>query len=65
MPFFLLQTFLLHEKRCKLKETFLERYFELKKRKTDTRAEIIAGVVTFMTMAYIIFVNPNLLSKGG
>jgi AGZA family xanthine/uracil permease-like MFS transporter len=34
-------------------------------RKTDVRTEVFAGITTFMTMAYIIFVNPDMLSKTG
>jgi AGZA family xanthine/uracil permease-like MFS transporter len=41
------------------------RYFKIKERKTTVRTEIIAGITTFMTMAYIIFVNPAILSAGG
>jgi len=41
------------------------RYFKIKQRKTTVRTEIIAGITTFMTMAYIIFVNPAILSAGG
>lgn len=40
-------------------------YFKIKERKTAVRTEIIAGITTFMTMAYIIFVNPAILSSGG
>ena len=40
-------------------------YFKLKERNTSVRAEIVAGITTFMTMAYIIFVNPAILSSGG
>ena len=40
----------------------IETFFELKKYKTDVRTEILAGLTTFMTMAYIIFVNPAILS---
>jgi len=40
-------------------------YFKLKERNTTVRTEIIAGITTFMTMAYIIFVNPAILSQGG
>ena len=40
-------------------------YFKLKERNTTIRTEIIAGITTFMTMAYIIFVNPAILSSGG
>ncbi len=40
----------------------LDDYFEFKKFGTDMRTEILAGVTTFMTMSYIIFVNPLILS---
>ncbi|MFW5995679.1 MAG: NCS2 family permease [Halanaerobiaceae bacterium] len=43
---------------------FLEKTFELEKNNTDIQTEFIAGITTFMTMAYIIFANPNILSKG-
>lgn len=39
--------------------------FELEKHGTNVKQEIIAGITTFLTMAYIIFVNPNVLSKSG
>jgi AGZA family xanthine/uracil permease-like MFS transporter len=41
----------------------LEKMFKLKENKTDVRTEVIAGITTFMTMAYILAVNPNLLSN--
>ena len=44
---------------------WLEKQFKLSERKTDVRTEVIAGITTFMTMAYIIFVNPSLLSQAG
>lgn len=40
-------------------------YFKLKERNTTLKREIVAGITTFMTMAYIIFVNPAILSSGG
>lgn len=40
----------------------LEKWFKLKENNTTVRTEIIAGITTFMTMVYIIFVNPNILS---
>jgi AGZA family xanthine/uracil permease-like MFS transporter len=43
----------------------LEKFFKLKEHGTNVRTEIIAGITTFMTMAYIIFVNPYLLQQGG
>lgn len=41
----------------------LERIFKLKENNTNLRTEFIAGVTTFMTMAYIVFVNPAILSS--
>lgn len=43
----------------------LEKLFKLKENKTTVRTEIIAGLTTFMTMAYIIALNPNLLTGFG
>jgi len=43
----------------------LERFFKLKENGTDVRTEVIAGITTFMTMAYILFVNPDILSATG
>lgn len=43
----------------------LESFFQLTAHGTDIRTEIAAGVTTFLTMAYIIFVNPAILSKAG
>ena len=42
--------------------SWFERYFEFEKHRTDIRTEVLAGVTTFMTMAYILFVNPAILS---
>ena len=42
-----------------------ERYFEFAALGTDWRTEILAGVTTFVTMAYIIFVNPSILHEAG
>ena len=39
----------------------MEKLFKLKQNKTTVRTEIIAGLTTFMTMAYIIMLNPNIL----
>jgi AGZA family xanthine/uracil permease-like MFS transporter len=44
--------------------TFLERRFRFSERQTDVRTEVLAGVTTFMTMAYILFVNPSILGAG-
>jgi AGZA family xanthine/uracil permease-like MFS transporter len=43
----------------------LERYFEFQQLGTNWRTEILAGVTTFMTMAYIVFVNPSILREAG
>ena len=40
-------------------------FFCLKEKNTSVRAEIFAGLTTFFTMAYIIFVNPNMLAETG
>lgn len=44
---------------------FLERRFKLSQNGTDARTEILAGITTFMTMAYILMVNPGMLSETG
>ncbi len=43
----------------------LEKFFKLKENKTTVKTEIVAGLTTFMTMAYIIALNPNLLTGFG
>ncbi len=43
----------------------LENLFKLTVRQTDVRTEVIAGFTTFLTAAYIVFVNPNILSNTG
>jgi AGZA family xanthine/uracil permease-like MFS transporter len=43
----------------------LDKYFNYKKHKTDFNTEVVAGVSTFLTMAYIMFLNPVILSDGG
>ena len=40
----------------------LDNYFNYKKNKTDFKTEVIAGTTTFLTMAYIMFLNPFILS---
>jgi AGZA family xanthine/uracil permease-like MFS transporter len=44
---------------------FLDSYFGLSRQGTDARTELIAGLTTFLTMAYIVFVNPQILAKAG
>jgi AGZA family xanthine/uracil permease-like MFS transporter len=43
----------------------LEKFFKLSENKTTVRTEVIAGITTFMTMAYILAVNPDILSATG
>ena len=43
----------------------MENTFKLRENGTTVKTEIIAGVTTFMTMAYILAVNPNILSAAG
>ncbi len=45
--------------------SFLDKYFKITERNSSVKTEIIAGVTTFMTMAYIIIVNPGILSAAG
>lgn len=43
----------------------MEKFFKLKEHGTNVRQEVVAGITTFLTMAYIIFVNPAILSAAG
>lgn len=43
----------------------LEKVFKLSAHKTDVKTEVMAGITTFMTMAYILAVNPSILSAAG
>ena len=43
----------------------LKRLFKLDENKTSVKTELVAGLTTFMTMAYILAVNPNILSIAG
>jgi AGZA family xanthine/uracil permease-like MFS transporter len=43
----------------------LERIFHLRENKTTVRTELLAGLTTFMTMAYVVVVNPRILSEAG
>ena len=45
--------------------TFLGRLFKLRRNRTSVRTELVAGLTTFMTMAYILAVNPDILSAAG
>jgi AGZA family xanthine/uracil permease-like MFS transporter len=44
---------------------FINQYFELSKRQTSIKSEVIAGLTTFMAMSYILFVNPSMLAQTG
>ena len=46
-------------------ESLLERLFHISERRSSVRTEVIAGLTTFMTMAYILFVNPAILGDAG
>ncbi len=46
-------------------ESFLDKTFDLKARNTSVRTELVAGLTTFMTMSYILIVNPNMLAETG
>ena len=43
----------------------LEKIFHLKENHTDVKTELMAGITTFMTMVYILAVNPSILSASG
>ena len=43
----------------------MEKFFKLKEHKTNVRTELVAGLTTFLTMAYILIVNPLILSETG
>lgn len=45
--------------------SLIERVFKLREHQTNARTEILAGITTFLTMAYIIFVNPSILGDAG
>lgn len=47
------------------KQGFLERFFKLSEKNTTVKTEVLAGLTTFIALAYIIFVNPNILSEAG
>jgi len=44
---------------------WLERHFDFERHGANWTDEIIAGLTTFITMAYILFVNPNILGEAG
>src|SRR6266404_9993097 len=51
--------------RSKPRRGILERTFHLTESKTDVQTEFLAGITTFVTLAYILFVNPNILKYAG
>ncbi len=52
-------------KQVAVNKGLLENIFKLSEKRTNVKTEIIAGVTTFVTLAYIIFVNPNILADAG
>jgi len=46
-------------------QSFLQQFFKLKEKGTSYKTEIIAGITTFFTMVYIVFVNPSVLGDAG
>ena len=49
----------------KIMEVEMDKLFKLKENNTSVRTEVVAGITTFMTMAYILAVNPSILSASG
>ena len=49
----------------KIYKFMLEKYFSIDSHKTTVQKEVLAGVTTFITMAYIIFVNPQMMAQSG
>jgi adenine/guanine/hypoxanthine permease len=47
------------------RRTFLDRYFQLTENQTSPRQEMLGGITTFVTMAYIVVVNPQILAEAG
>ena len=61
-----MQNSLKYVKRClKIYKFMLEKYFSIDLHQTTVRKEVLAGVTTFITMAYIIFVNPQMMAQSG
>lgn len=54
-----------HNTRLAQNSGFLERFFKLSEHNTDVKTEVLAGITTFMTMAYILAVNPDMISATG
>ena len=51
--------------RTKLNTEFVDRYFGLTENHTSIKQELLGGLTTFVTMAYIVVVNPQILSQAG
>ena len=61
-----MQNSLKYIKRClKIYKFMLEKYFSIDSHQTTVQKEVLAGVTTFITMAYIIFVNPQMMAQSG
>ena len=45
--------------------TLIDRYFKLSENQTSVKQELLGGVTTFVTMAYIVVVNPQILAQAG
>ena len=45
--------------------SFVERFFKVREKGSTVRTELLAGLTTFIAMAYILFVNPNILADAG
>ncbi len=61
-----MQNSLKYIKRClKIYRFMLEKYFSIDSHQTTVQKEVLAGVTTFITMAYIIFVNPQMMAQSG
>ncbi len=56
--------YVLKYKRYKEEKHMLEKLFKLKENNTTVRTEVVAGITTFMTMAYILALNPSILADG-
>src|SRR5689334_20515747 len=50
---------------CRAMSAFMERRFAMAERSSDVRTETLGGVTTFLTMSYILIVNPVILSQAG
>ena len=48
-----------------LERRLVDRYFRLAQNSTSVRQELLGGVTTFVTMAYVVVVNPQILSQAG